>query len=46
MVIYPEGIWYTYRTKEDVDEILETHLIGGSVVERLVLLPNQTKPRT
>ncbi len=37
MVIYPEGIWYTYKTKEDVDEIIRDHLLGGRVVQRLVI---------
>lgn len=35
IVIYPEGTWYTYVDKEDIDEIIERHLIGGEVVERL-----------
>ena len=39
MVIYPEGVWYTYRTPEDVDEILEQHVIRGQRVERLLLSP-------
>ncbi len=39
MVIYPEGVWYGYRTKEDVDEILETHVVKGRRVERLMLQP-------
>jgi (2Fe-2S) ferredoxin len=39
LVIYPEGVWYTYQTKEDVDEILQTHLIGGEIVDRLLLKP-------
>lgn len=37
MVIYPEGVWYTYTSEADIDEILETHLIGGKIVERLLL---------
>ena len=37
MVIYPEGVWYTVRTREDIDEILQTHLIGGGRVERLMM---------
>jgi (2Fe-2S) ferredoxin len=45
MVIYPEGVWYTYRSPADVDEILETHLMRGIRVERLMLLPDQTAPR-
>jgi len=40
MVIYPEGVWYGYRTKEDVDEILETHVVKGGRVERLMLQPS------
>lgn len=35
MVVYPEGVWYTYIDKEDIDEIIEQHLIEGRIVERL-----------
>lgn len=35
MVVYPEGIWYGYESNEDVDEIVEKHLIQGEIVERL-----------
>lgn len=45
MVIYPEGVWYTYRTFEDVDEILKTHVIGGGRVERLMLRPEDDPPK-
>jgi len=41
MVIYPEGVWYTYRSQADLDEILETHLLRGGRVHRLMLLPEQ-----
>ena len=44
MVIYPEGVWYTYRTTDDVDEILQTHLVEGGRVERLMLRPEQAAP--
>ncbi|MGE5503631.1 MAG: (2Fe-2S) ferredoxin domain-containing protein [Actinomycetota bacterium] len=40
MVIYPEGVWYAYRTYADIDEILSTHLVGGGRVERLILAPD------
>ena len=40
LVIYPEGIWYTYKTEADVDEIIERHLVGGEIVERLQLTPD------
>ena len=39
MVIYPEGTWYRYETIEDIDTILNDHLVGGKVVERLRLSP-------
>ncbi len=37
LVIYPEGAWYTFKTEADLDEILESHLIGGEPVSRLLL---------
>ncbi|HLO79157.1 MAG TPA: (2Fe-2S) ferredoxin domain-containing protein [Magnetospirillum sp.] len=40
MVIYPEGIWYSFHTHEDIDEILETHLLKGGRVARLMLQPD------
>lgn len=37
VVVYPEGTWYTWVDEGDIDEIIERHLIGGKVVERLRL---------
>jgi (2Fe-2S) ferredoxin len=37
MVIYPEAVWYTFVDHEDLDEIIESHLIHGKVVSRLML---------
>lgn len=34
-VVYPEGVWYTYADRDDIDEIVEEHLLNGRVVERL-----------
>ena len=39
MVIYPEGVWYGYRTRDDVDEIIRLHLLDGGRVRRLMLQP-------
>ena len=36
-VVYPDGVWYTYVDQSDIDEIVERHLRGGEVVERLRL---------
>ena len=35
LVVYPEGVWYTYVDESDIDEIIEEHLKNGRVVERL-----------
>jgi (2Fe-2S) ferredoxin len=35
IVVYPEGVWYTYVDQHDIDEIIEEHLRNGRVVERL-----------
>jgi len=35
LVVYPEGTWYTYVDQQDIDEIVERHLVQGQVVERL-----------
>ena len=37
VVVYPEGVWYGRVTPQDVDEIVERHLIRGEVVERLLM---------
>ena len=44
MVIYPEGVWYTYSSIEDAEEILQRHLIKGERVERLMLQPEDKLP--
>ena len=46
MVIYPEGVWYRCRTSEDVDEVLQTHLVQGGRVARLMLQPEDVGPAT
>ncbi|GLR79246.1 (2Fe-2S) ferredoxin domain-containing protein [Azospirillum oryzae] len=45
LVIYPEGVWYTYHSTGDVDEILQTHLVEGRRVERLMLTLEQRELR-
>lgn len=40
VVIYPEGVWYSVQSFEDIDEILDTHVIKGGRVERLMLAPD------
>lgn len=35
IVVYPEEIWYTWVDSEDLDEIIEKHLLQGKPVDRL-----------
>ena len=35
LVVYPEEVWYRYSNRQDIDEIIQTHLVNGKVVERL-----------
>lgn len=37
LVVYPEGVWYTYVDRADIDEIIDSHLVKGTPVERLRL---------
>ena len=37
VVIYPEGVWYSPKNAEDVKEIMDKHISGGEVVERLLI---------
>ncbi len=38
VLVYPDGVWYAQVQAADVPEIIEEHLLGGRVVERLALL--------
>ena len=40
VVVYPEQVWYGGVTVADIDELIDGHLLGGKVVERL-LIPDQ-----
>ncbi len=37
VVVYPDGVWYGRVTVDDVDEIVDQHLLRGEPVERLRL---------
>ena len=39
-VVYPEAVWYSYVDKADIEEIVESHLKHGQVVERLLVPPD------
>ena len=35
IVVYPEAVWYRYENHDDIEEIIQEHLINGRIVERL-----------
>ena len=37
VVVYPEGVWYGGVRPQDVDEIIEEHVVNGRPVARLVV---------
>ena len=39
-VVYPEAVWYSFVDVQDIDEIVESHLKNGKVVERLLTPPH------
>ena len=46
MVVYPEGTWYGAVTREDVDEIIDSHLVQGRAVDRLIIPDDQLTGKT
>jgi (2Fe-2S) ferredoxin len=41
MVIYPAGIWYRVTSREDVDRVIEEHLVQGDRAADLLLPPGR-----
>ena len=37
VVVYPEAVWYGHVSSADVDEIIESHIVGGRPVDRLII---------
>ncbi len=37
LVVYPDNVWYQFKSSEDLDEILEKQIINGEIVERLTI---------
>jgi (2Fe-2S) ferredoxin len=44
MVIYPDGIWYGGVTASDVAEIIDRTLVGGEVIQRLLIKDRRYAP--
>ena len=41
VVIYPQGLWYLGVTPDDVEEILDTSIMGDGIVNRLLAGPDE-----
>jgi (2Fe-2S) ferredoxin len=37
IVVYPDAVWYSYVDREDIDEIIDRHIVKGEIVERLLI---------
>ncbi len=37
MVVYPDNVWYTYQSEEDIDLIIKEHLTNNRIVEKLLI---------
>lgn len=45
IVIYPEAVWYSISNREEIDEVLQKHLVEGGRVERLMLQTADKLPK-
>jgi (2Fe-2S) ferredoxin len=39
IVVYPENVWYAGVQESDLDDIMQSHILGGKPVERLLYQP-------
>ena len=37
LVVYPDAVWYTYIDTTDIDEIIDSHVVNGKIVDRLLI---------
>ncbi|MGC8500469.1 MAG: (2Fe-2S) ferredoxin domain-containing protein [Leptospirillia bacterium] len=37
LAVYPEGVFYTVRTREEIARVMVEHLVGGKIVRELAI---------
>ena len=37
LVVYPDATWYQWSEKNDIDEIISSHIINNEPVQRLII---------
>lgn len=37
VIVYPDNVWYGNVSEDDIEEILDEHIEGGTPVERLMI---------
>jgi len=35
LVVYPDNVWYSCKTEEEVDQVINEHLINDRIAENL-----------
>ena len=41
VVVYPEQVWYSIHNQQDIERIVNEHLLGGKVVHDLEIIDNK-----
>ena len=42
MVIYPDDVWYSPKTKGDIEEIIISHVENNHLIDRLIIKDNKS----
>ncbi len=37
LVVYPEGVWYSYSSFADIDKIIDSHFVAGIIAQPFLI---------